>query len=239
MTTSNSGKYLYWEPGETINIKLTEMYKVRKYRNTEDVVVGEAVWKHFRKGESPMICSNDRKCLQCKAGLKPIIRFSTSVILMDDGEEYFCELPISLSRMLAEKQVAFEEAGLDEDDILEKVFMVKKFKEVVAPYWEVKVVTDKPTKEKKKRTVNLEELDEDDADDVNDEINVSNDKKELDSDEVDLVDDLIAKLEAKLNKTPDYDWEALAKKTLKKEFKDDWKVNEGLELIKFALEDTK
>lgn len=237
MTTSESGKYLYWEAGETINVKLTEMYNVRKYRKTEDAVVGEAVWKHFKKGESPMICSNDRKCPQCKAGLKPIIRFNTSIILMDDGEEYFCELPISLSRIFAEKQVAFEEAGLDEDDILEKVFMVKKFKEVVAPYWEVKVVTDKATKGKKK-TVKLEDLDDDDSDDVEDETNDSDDKKELDSDEVDLVDDLIAKLEAKLGKNPDYDWEALAKKTLKKEFKDDWKVDEGLELIKFALEDT-
>lgn len=236
MTLSESGKYLYWVAGETIDVKMTEMYNIRKYRKVEDYAVGEAKWKHFVKGESPITCTNDRKCPQCKAGLKPTIRFDTSVIFVEDGEEYYSELPISLSRIIAEKQVAFEEAGLDEDEILEKVFKIRKFDKVVAPYWEVKVVSDKAEKAKVKvkKKIAIEDIEDDEEDDDSTDAVVN---EELSDEEVEQVEDLIAKIEVKLNKSPDYDWKALADKTLRKLFKEDWKVTEGMALIENALGD--
>lgn len=239
MTISETGKYLYWTPGETVDVRLTELYNVRKYgRNVEDYVIGEAVWKHFKKGESPIICTNDRKCGYCKTGMKPIIRFSTSVIFADDGEEYFCEMPISLSRILAEKQVAWKEAGMSEEDILSKTFRIRKFKDVIAPYWEVKVI-DNTAKKTKKRTVNLDELDDEDVDEVvNDETDAEKEENILSPDEVDMVDDLVAKLDVKISKNPDYDWKALAEKTLKKELKDSEKVAYAMELVKSVLEES-
>jgi hypothetical protein len=219
MSLSASGKTLYWRANETLDVKMTEMYKVNSFAGKDEFVVGEKGFDHFMKDPQTGKFSIEKcvgklnGCEFCKTSKeKARMKFTTKVEF--DGELRYADLQISLSREMAKMQRMLQALGKTEAEILSTVFRVKKLPS--EPWWQVEIAvagTPGPGELSTSRPpVPMEELDLDPPEPVAAEVPANAAK--LTAEEVAYVKKFEKNTKANKAKNPAWDLADAVKKTL-------------------------
>ena len=140
MSVTKSAKGLFWAPGETIELSMSEMPYENKYGDVVEWVIGKKKFEHFilddQTGKKNRVnCEGMGKCTHCTPGNKATIKFMT--IARMDGKEFYCDMGASLTRMIGERMHQMTEMGIADADALATVFIVRKLPD--RPYWQVNI----------------------------------------------------------------------------------------------------
>jgi hypothetical protein len=153
MSYTKSEKGIYWKAGEVLELRMTKMYTINKYKDTAEFVIGDKKFEHFLKspdGKFTVVSCEGKDCPHCKEKNKAVVKFVTTV--MEGGKEYYCDLAVTLSRELGKLQKTAKDFGRTDADVLDTLYRVKKLSD--RPWWEVEMVAGAP----KKASVPIDDL---------------------------------------------------------------------------------
>lgn len=146
MSYSKEGKFIYFKHGDEHDLQLTEMYRVEQFRTGSSERIGQYIAKHIvpRTATSPggvFPCTLDRTtCEGCQKEHQRISAFKQSVVDLGDGEERWFEMPISLMKVLIEKQKTFRDLLPNDESVLTAGYRILKNAKGSDPLWTVTII---------------------------------------------------------------------------------------------------
>lgn len=140
MSYSRDGKYIYFRHGDEHNIQLTEMYRTEQFRTGSSERIGQYVAKHIADRQVFPCTGNRETCEGCAKGVDKISSFKQAIIDLDDKSEKWFEMPISLMKIMIEKQKTFRDLLPNNESVLTAGYHVVKNAKGSDPLWTVTVV---------------------------------------------------------------------------------------------------